>query len=259
MRAVKTKLLRAVTNALIDLPFLESAARFREMVRAQPGRGRSCLVVGNASNLTVADFPFRGDFDTVVVNSFLSSPLDGVQPTYWIATDRVYLRRHGVEAIREASRRGATPFLPATSLLENGASFLRASSRGALFPAVRVQPLELSGQIVDTRFPPRSAIPVLKTVTATAVCVCAELGYERIALVGCDAYGQVINGAETNVHYYDSTASTLPLYDARRLSLGHRVSYLFAARYAEARGARVVNYSGTTAVEEVARGSGEWA
>jgi len=255
---MKTRIVRALTATLVELPFLEPTARFRSMVEAQPGQGRSCLIVGNASNLAVADFPFREKFDTVVVNSFLSNPLEGVRPTYWIATDRVFLRRHGAETIREASRGGVVPLLPATSLLENGAPFLRAASKAALFPALRVQPLELQGDVVDKRFPPRTAIPVLKTVTATAVCVCAELGYQRIALVGCDAYGQVIEGAESNVHYYDRAATSLSDYDARRLSLGHRASYLFAARFAQARGARVVNYSSTTAVEELARGSGAW-
>jgi hypothetical protein len=217
------------------------------------------VIVGNAANLTTADFPFRSSFDTVVVNSFMAKPWDGVSPTYWISTDRVFLRRHGHETIRDATRRGIVPLLPATSLLENGAAYLRAVSKAVLFPGVRVQPLELAGDVVDKLFPPRGEIPILKTVTATAICICAELGYDRIALVGCDAYGQIIQGVDANIHYYASEASSLSEYDARRLSLGHRASYLFAARFAHARGARVVNYSSTTAVEEIPRDSGMWA
>jgi hypothetical protein len=256
---MKVQILRALTGTLVQLPFLESTVRFRKMVQSKVGRGRSCVIVGNAANLSVADFPFRHSFDTVVVNSFMSKPLAGVSPTYWISTDRVFLRRDGPAAIREATRQGVIPLLPATSLLENGADYLRAVSKAALFPNVRVQPLELSGEVVDKRFPPRSEVPLLKTVTATAICVCSELGYEKIALVGCDAYGQVIQGADANIHYYGDAAKSLSEYDARRLSLSHRASYLFAARFAHARGTRVLNYSSTTAVEEIPRSSGVWA
>ncbi len=248
---------RALLHWAVDRSVSTADQSWNRLAESQPGRGRSCVVVGNAPSASADDVPFESDFDVFAVNSGLRQPLKGLKSSYWVATDRGVFRPDGMSFLLDAFQMGVVPLLPRTALAENGLDFFLAGRRAAAFPGQRREPLE-DGETTILELAGREVIPVLKTVTATAACLAAVLGYRRIALIGCDAYGQLISGADLTLHHYAGTPAAMSRHDAMRLSLSHRASYLYAARYVEVLGAKLVNYSRTTAVSEIPRGTGMW-
>jgi hypothetical protein len=232
-------------------------AAWQTLQREQPGRDRGCLIVGNAPNASVDDCPFRTEYDAFVVNNGLTQPLSGLKPRFWVATDRVFFRRESPALFQTAAAGRVIPLIPVSALVENGFGFFRGASHVVAFPGERRQPAE-DAEAVIVALAARRQPPILKTVTATSICLAALLGYKRVALVGCDAYSMIIAGRDLRMHHYSSGASQVGEHDAVRLSLSHRLSYHFAARYARELGTEVVNYSRTTAVEEIPRGTGKW-
>jgi hypothetical protein len=233
------------------------SASWRALEGAQPGSGRGCLVIGNAPSVAASDSPFNGNYDIIAVNGGLTQPVLGLPPRFWVATDRRFLRRVSVGAVEAAKDASVLPILPVSALLENGVRFFRAARFAAAFPGVRLNPGEENEASVVGLARDRVP-PILKTVTATAVCLAGLLGYRRIALVGCDAYGLLITGKDRRLHHFSAAPAAGSHFDYVRLSLAHRLSYHFAARYCRELGTEVVNYSRTTAVEEIPRGEGLW-
>jgi hypothetical protein len=221
-----------------------------------------CVVVGPGPSLGVTRLETIVDASFCGVGSlpFHPSPLEG-KLRYYIATDRRFLKRCFSELVAFARRTPeCTVFIPSRAVVDLGLLSLPAANI-ALFESEALDPALYSAtelpRWTDER---RNVVPLLRTVTACGAYLMSLLGYSRIYLVGCDAYGGIDKeqkpqavGTFGDGHYYDGAASTRTPYDLMRLSLTHRMAYLGCELLVRQRGGRLFNATLGGAIDTLPR------
>lgn len=249
---------RCLIATLLDPSVRQLDARLQTL--AERRGSNTCIIVGNGPSLRHHDLASITGVDFWMCNlAFHGLSELGINPSFWVMADRLAVRKHGHALLSLQRERGFSLLMPLRARFER----LTRSDNVYWFRTIKMNPTELSHRDVkNTVQNDPTRVFLTKTVTCVMAHLAMILGYRKIILVGCDAYGLPDEAGrwmpvseQSPLHFSTKYPSVgeLSWYDRHRLSYAHRASYLVLTSLAPFYGTQLINSTAGGSVEVLPR------